>query len=152
MQTITQKSVLTSEQQKEIADQIAIIEKKTSAELRVGIRLERFKKERDIPLAELALNEFHYLGMDKTGMRTGVLFFFLIAEKGYRLLLDETIFQKLDANIVQSVENKMHQCFASNDFFTPLSNSLDILGKVLSQEFPILSNDINELPNEVSIR
>ena len=144
--------ILSTEERKVIADIIARIELKTSAELRVGIRLERKRGEHGVALAELALNEFYYLGMDKTGMRTGVLFFFLISEKEHRLMLDESIYKKIEPSVALEIENKMKKCYSSQSFFEPLKESLNALGEILAKEFPILPDDVNELPNDVSIR
>ena len=99
----TKNKILSPEEREAIAHLIAEIEKQTSAEVRVGIRRKRKFIERHIPLPELALNEFHFLGMDKTGMRTGVFFFFLMAEQQFRIILDETINNNIDQTLVQQI-------------------------------------------------
>ena len=148
----TKNKILSREERETIARVIEEIEKQTSAEVRVGIRWKRKFTERHLPLPELALKEFYFLEMDKTGMRTGVFFFFLIAEKQFRIILDETINKQIDQAILQQTESTLAACFQNNNFYISLKSALQILEPALSSQFPILHNDVNELSNEVSIR
>ncbi|MBS4029290.1 MAG: TPM domain-containing protein [Ignavibacteriales bacterium] len=148
----TKNKILSGVQRETIAQRIAEIEKRTSAELRVAIKIKRNRDEQTKALPELALNEFYYLGMDKTGMKTGVLLFILFSENKIEIIEDEMISTKVDQVFWNSIESLIAESFANGKMFETLLIALEKIGEVLANHFPILPGDVNELTNEVSIR
>ncbi|MDD8018650.1 MAG: TPM domain-containing protein, partial [Bacteroidota bacterium] len=74
------KNLLTKEEMKLVSDTIAEAEKKTIGEIRVSIRKARRFKERKLSIYDLAVKNFHELGMANTKDHTGVLIYLLMSD------------------------------------------------------------------------
>ena len=76
-------------------------EKTTSGEIRVSILQKRTKKQKELPIRDIALQEFYSIGMDKTRDKTGILIFILLKEKQFQIIADEGINNQVDPDTWQ---------------------------------------------------
>ncbi len=145
------RGILTNEDLSRIADAIKEVEKKSSGEVRVSIHEKKHRKEKHLTLIDLAAKEFHKLGMQKTKEGTGVLLYFLFSERKFQILADAGIYSKVPQLKWDEIALDISNHFKSGKFFDGIHYGIDECGKLLAKEFPVRHDDVNELPNEVSI-
>ncbi len=98
-----------------------------------------------------ALRHFVESGVSYTRDRTGILIFISELERRVELIADKGISEKIEqsqwddivANIIAGVRN--------NKLAGNLAESVETCGKLLSEHFPIKSDDTNELSNDITI-
>lgn len=128
---------------------IAEVEQKTSGEIRVVLRHVRHKKEKALSLHELALHEFHHLGMEKTQHRTGILILILFAERKFHIIADEGIHAKVDDGTWDKLAGKMSAHFKNEKYRGGIIETVREVGSLLARHFPRQAGDADELPNDV---
>ncbi len=143
------KKILSKEDLQALAGEIGEIEKKTSGEIRIVLRHRRHFTERKMSLQDLALKEFHKLGMSRTKHKSGVLIFLLVAERKFQIVADEGIHSKVEDGTWDSVAASMSRHFKANSFRKGLSEALQTVGQILVKHVPREGNEGNELSNEV---
>lgn len=143
---------LTDESLDNIASVIADIEKKTSGEIRICIKKKRGFLEKKHSPREIALKEFVRLKMNNTADKTGVLFFILLNEKKFEIIADEGINSKIPKEHWNEITIDLIKNFSKKKYLAGILNSLGKIGDVLVNEFPVKSDDRDELPNEVIIK
>lgn len=134
-----------------ISNLIKKVEKQTTAEIVLAIQEERkiFQKMKSIKqLAEL---EFSKAGIANTKDKTGVLIFILLSEKQFYILADKKISDKVSQKTFDELANEMSYQFRLGNFSSGILNCIESLAKLLSKEFPIRSDDTDELSNKVLI-
>lgn len=136
---------LTASEEQVIVEAIQIAEKNTSGEIRVHI--EKISKK---PPMKRALEVFHFLKMDATQLRNGVLIFVAVESKKFAILGDEGINNKVPENFWEVEKNLALSYFAKKEFAKGLELAILEVGKKLKEFFPYESNDTNELSNEIS--
>ena len=127
-------------------------EKTTSGELRVSILQKRNKKQKDLSLMELAVNEFNELKMNETRDKTGILIFLLLKEKQFQILADEGINEKVDPDTWKKQAKILVNFFKEKNYTEGLVTLIQNMGKILTEHFPIKEDDANELSDEVVIK
>jgi len=142
---------LTSKDMGTIAAAIGEAEKSTAGEIRVSIRRRRTWKERRLSLHEMALHEFYRLGMEKTKEKTGVLLYFLTVEKKFHIIADEGIHTKVADGYWDTLAVALGSHFKGQRFCQGICEAVQEIGRTLTREFPIQSDDTNELSNDVVI-
>lgn len=132
-----------------ISNKIAEMERITSGEIRVSVKESPhfLKKNKDIK--ELAQEEFFNLGMDKTRDKTGILIYILLEKKKFFVLADSGINEKVDPSTWENVKEEMLQQFLKGNFSNGVTTGIERVGNILSEHFPIKSDDTNELSNKV---
>jgi uncharacterized membrane protein len=135
-----------------ISNKIKETERKTSAEILVSIKEKRNLLEKGKSLRQLAEKEFYQSGITKTKDRTGVLIFILLSDRQFYILADKKISEKLEQKILDEIADEISQQFKAGMFASGIINCIERLGKILSNEFPINSDDINELSDKVLIK
>jgi uncharacterized membrane protein len=145
------KKFLSKQDLKDVAEAINDAEKKTSGEIRVGIRQKRTSKEKSLSVEHLARHEFVHLGMMKTKERTGILIFLLLESKEFYILADEHINQKVPPRSWDTVAQAMGANFAKREFRQGLLDAVRTVGDHLAAHFPAKHGDKNELSNEVDV-
>lgn len=143
--------LLTEEELHTIAKTISEVEAKTSGEIRVSIRRRRGWHERKLSIADLALREFHNLGMNKTEEKTGVLLFICVADRAFHILGDEGIHKKVPDKFWESLSDTMSSHFKDGKFCHGICSMIKEIGAVLAKEFPAHGKNPNELPNDVVV-
>ena len=136
---------LTSKEEAEIVEAIRIAEGNTSGEIRVHI-----EQKCDIDVYEHALEVFHYLKMDNTFQRNGVLIYVAVDNKSFVIFGDEGINNIVGGDFWNSTRDKIATQFQSANFKKGLIDGIHEAGKALAQHFPWDHNDKNELDNTIS--
>lgn len=138
---------LFSEKDREaIVSAIKEAEMDTSGEIRVHI--ESFCKEANV--LDRAAKVFAELGMHKTELRNGVLFYLATNDRKFAILGDAGINSKVPENFWECIKDKMTNHFKKGQFTDGFTEGLLLAGKQLKQHFPRATNDINELSDEIS--
>ena len=132
-----------------ISNKIAEAELKTSGEIRVSIKEEKSFSERNKNINEMAETEFYRLNMHRTRDKTGVLLFFLLAERKFYILADKGINEKVAADTWINVGREIEDNFRNGYFSKGIIAGIDIIGNILTEHFPIKPDDENELTNKV---
>lgn len=140
----TAKEIFNPTEQHEISHAISLAESHTSGEIRVCV--ERLY-EGD-PL-ERATYYFEKLGMDKTALKNGVLFYVAVDSHKFSIIGDQGIDKKVPENFWETTKELMKSHFKNNQIVDGLVAGIDLAGKQLKHFFPVDDDDINELPNEV---
>lgn len=136
---------LTASQEQALIQAIKIAEKNTSGEIRVHI-----EKETELPPFERALEVFHTLKMDATQLRNGVLFYIAVESKKFAILGDEGINELVPDDFWDEEKELVLSYFKKGEFSTGLELAILEVGKKLKQYFPFMSDDTNELSDEIS--
>jgi uncharacterized membrane protein len=144
-QYMSAKKFFTSEQQKAIVQAIADAELNTSGEVRVHID-DHCKED----VLGKAAKTFHKLKMNKTKLRNGVLFYLAVNDKKFAILGDKGIHEKVEENFWDNIKEEMLIHFKKEQFTEGLSKGIIMAGEKLKNHFPLQSDDINELDNDLS--
>lgn len=136
---------LTANEEAEIVEAIRIAEGETSGEIRVHI-----EQKCDIDVYEHALEVFHFLKMDNTMQRNGVLIYVAVDNKSFVIFGDQGINNSVGADFWNSTRDKISSQFKSGRFKQGLIDGIQEAGKALSQYFPWDHNDKDELDNTIS--
>lgn len=135
----------TETQEQELIEAIQSAETNTSGEIRVHI-----EKETKKPPMERVLEVFYFLKMDKTEQRNGVLIYIAVESKKFAILGDEGINKLVPVNFWDSEKELVLSHFKKGEFTKGLKLAIKEIGEKLVEFFPYQSNDINELPDEIS--
>ncbi|MCE1164996.1 MAG: TPM domain-containing protein [Bacteroidetes bacterium] len=134
-----------------IQNHIADIEKITSGEIRICFRMRRGWAEKKKTSRELALKEFHKLGMHNTKDATGVLIFILFGERIFEVIADKGINAKISGDKWETVKAHISGEFKKGMYKHGLIKALDEIGDVLKKEFARRGDDKDELSNDIVI-
>lgn len=143
------RKYLSKEDLEEVKKAISDVEKVTSAEIRLCLKLKRGFHERKKSYRELAFKEFYKLRMEKTADKTGVLIFILFLDKKFEIIADEGINSKISDDHWDIITSHLRNEFAQGNFKTGLINSLNEMKNILEISFPHKDNDVNELPDDI---
>lgn len=136
---------LTSEEETEIIEAIRIAERNTSGEIRVHI-----EQNYNGDIFNHALEVFHFLKMDNTLQRNGVLIYVAVNNKSFVVYGDKGINEKVGENFWNSTRDKIQQHFKNGNFKQGLIDGVSKAGQELSEYFPWEHSDRNELDNTIS--
>lgn len=136
---------LTSKEEEEIVEAIRLAEENTSGEIRVHI-----EEKSDKAAIERAKEVFNALEMYKTQAQNGVLFYINVTGHQFAILGDEGIDKVVPNDFWESTKDVVLKNFAENKFKKGLVEGIIKAGEQLKHYFPYQSDDINELPNEIS--
>lgn len=128
---------------------IAEAEKKTSGQIRIVVRHSKHWNEKRLSLHQLALKEFHRLGMQHTRNRTGVLLLLLFSERKFHIIADEGIHKKVDDGTWDRIAEVLSAHFKEGRYVQGISDAVTAVGAELTKHFPRSARDTNELPNDV---
>jgi uncharacterized membrane protein len=137
---------LTPDQQAQLMAAIRQAELETSGEIRVHL-------EEQCPGADpvaRAVAVFRHLGMHQTKERNGVLFYVAYGDRKFAVVGDAGIDAKVPTGFWDSTKDLMRQHFAANDLVLGLSEGIERAGQQLKQYFPRATDDVNELPDDIS--
>lgn len=140
------RKFFTEAQEQQIIDAIKHAELNTSGEIRVHVE-ETCKGD----AVERATHIFGELNMHQTELRNGILFYIATDSHKFAVVGDEGIHQKVAPNFWQTIKNEVIADFKSGDFAIGLSKGILHCGEALRKHFPYQDDDINELPDEISI-
>ena len=132
-------------QQKAVVDSIKAAELNTSGEVQVHIE-NTCKKE----VMDRATEVFASLHMHKTKLRNGVLFYLAVKDKKFAILGDAGINAAVTKDFWESIKESMQTEFRQGKFTEGLCNGILKAGEQLKSHFPYQSDDVNELPDDIS--
>jgi uncharacterized membrane protein len=138
-------SFFTEEQQAKILASVREAEESTSGEIRVHIETS-FKGD----VLDRAAWVFGKLGMHKTALRNGVLFYLAVEDRKFAIIGDAGINAKVPEGFWDSVKELTVKNFKDGKFSEGLSEGIILAGEQLKTHFPRKKDDINELPDEIS--
>lgn len=107
--------------------------------------LPRFYKDKIASL--YAKKQFYNLELNRT--KQAIMFFVSLDEKYVEIITDSEISKKIPNEFWHQVISEFTYDIKNEDFLTGYLKALKASKAILIQHFPILKNDINELPNEV---
>jgi len=143
--TKTARNYFTKEEKEDITFAIKNAELDTSGEIRVHIENTCKGDARD-----QAAYLFNKLEMHKTELRNGVLFYLAVKNRKFAILGDMGINHKVPENFWDNIRDTMLDHFRENKFADGLVEGITMAGKQLKEHFPYQSDDVNELPDEIS--
>lgn len=135
----------TKEEKALIREAIAAAEMDTSGEIRLHVD-NRCKGD----VLDCAAAWFEKLKMHKTEQRNGVLFYIAVKDHQFAILGDAGINAVTPVDFWENIKEEMLNFFRENRFADGLVKGIRMTGKQLKQHFPYQSDDINELPDEIS--
>ncbi len=139
------KDFFTKEQKSRIEKAITEAEKLTSGEIRLHI--DRTSHDN---VLDTAVEVFGKLGMQKTELRNGVLFYMSIVDKKFAVIGDKGINETVPKDFWDTIYTTIVDFFRKGEFTNGLCWAIMEAGKQLAEHFPIQPDDINELTNEIS--
>jgi len=122
-------------------------ERECSGEIRVHIE----PKLRGGELRSVAERTFERLGMTKTSLKNGVLLFIAAEEQTFIVLGDEGIHQRVGDDFWRDVAARLASAFQQGRFSDGIVDAVREVGIKLAHHFPHAMDDVDELPNELSI-
>jgi len=142
---IKASSFFTKEQLAQIRAAIIEAEEKTSGEIRVHIET-RVKGD----VLDRAAWIFKRIGMQGTAERNGVLFYLAVTNRKFAVIGDEGINSRVPAGFWNGVKELLEKHFAKKKFTEGLREGILLAGSQLKEHFPRKTDDINELPDDIS--
>lgn len=136
---------LSEKEEQAVVKAIQEAEKNTSGEIRVHIE----KSSEKEPL-ERAKEVFLFLKMNETEARNGVLFYLAIEDRTFAILGDQGIDAVVPDDFWNSTKDLVISEFTKGAFGRGLVLGIEEAGKKLKDFFPYLTNDTNELSDEIS--
>ena len=133
------------EEEATIIAAIQAAELATSGEIRVHVEVGARK-----PALEVATRTFRELGMEKTQDRNGVLILLAVDRREFAILGDEGINKVVPEDFWATERDLMQQHFKRGEFATGIEKAIEQIGVKLKQYFPYQTDDVNELPDEIS--
>lgn len=133
----------------QIEQAISHLEQQTSAELRVVVERKAKKGQSAIARAEQLFAE---LEMQNTVQRNAVLIYLSFKPHYVAVVGDKGIHAKVGDDFWQSVYAVMKLLCRQGDYTQAICQGILQVEQQLARHFPVQSNDVNELPNEVIIK
>nr|MCU0409475.1 TPM domain-containing protein [Bacteroidales bacterium] len=90
------------------------------------------------------------LGMDKTELRNGVLFYLAVHDRKFAILGDAGINAKVPEGFWDDISSLMKSHFREGRFTEGLCQGILMAGDQLKSHFPFMRDDENELPDDIS--
>jgi uncharacterized membrane protein len=137
---------LSTKEEQEIVEAICIAEKNTSGEIRVHL-----EKTTSIPAMSRAQEVFFQLEMQKTKDSNAVLIYVAVENKLFAICGDKGINDLVPSDFWETTKSTIANSFQRGNFKQGLVDGILLAGIQLKKYFPYESDDVNELPNEISI-
>jgi uncharacterized membrane protein len=138
-------TLFTKEQQAQILAAVSEVERNTSGEIRIHI-----EASADGDVLDRAAWLFSKLGMQKTELRNGVLFYLALENKKFAVIGDAGINSKVPPDFWDKTKETLQNHFREGKFTEGLISGVLMAGNQLKKHFPRLSGDVNELPDDIS--
>jgi len=141
------RKFLTKEQKEDILNAIHAAEKLTSGEIRVHL-------ESKCPgdALERAKEVFQQLKMHETHLHNGALIYLAIADRKLAIFGDQGINEVVADDYWENVKETILKLFKEGTFAEGLCVAIGMIGEKLKEHFPYRDDDINELPDDISIK
>ncbi len=137
--------MFTDEEKQQVVAAIQSAEQNTSGEVKVHVE----SKCLSTPL-QRAQEVFVTLGMQKTQLRNGVLFYIALDDHKFAICGDSGIHACVPENFWESTKDVMRGYFRQNKLIEGICAGIEKAGQQLKLHFPYQSDDINELSDDIS--
>ena len=98
---------------------------------------------------ERALRAFRELEVSRTAERTGILILVSLLERRVQVLADSGINARVKPGTWDEIVEIVLAGIKAGDLCRGLCDAIDRCGEILSREFPIQPDDVNELPDQL---
>lgn len=144
---------LTAEDLDMIAASVTNAEAGTSAEIRVHLEphVPRAHFRRSLDPLERAREVFASLGMETTRDRNGVLIYIALDDHKFAIFGDEGIHARVGDGYWQAIRDVMRERLRRGATREAIVIAVEELGRALASHFPRRPDDVDELPNRVSV-
>lgn len=132
--------------QKRIVAAIHQAELQTSGEVRVHIEAQCPTDD----VLERAQELFAELGLHRTALQNGVLFYLATQNRKFAVIGDKGIDQKVPAGFWNDVKDTLRGHFSAGRFTEGFCAGIELAGYQLKTYFPRQADDANELPDDIS--
>ena len=139
------RQLLNHEEDRRVVEAIQEAEKNTSGEIKVHI-----ENHCRGHVEERSLNIFNHLKMNETQLRNGVLIYLAIKDRKFAILGDEGINKVVGDGFWNDVKDLMLSYFKEGRFTEGLEMGIQRCGEKLKAFFPYQSDDVNEIPDDIS--
>ena len=134
------------EEKEKIVQAIKDAEKETSGEIRLHLDL-RCKGE----ALEQVVKMFEKLKMYETQLRNGTLIYLAVTDHKFAIFGDEGRNEIVPDNFWEDVKEEMRELFVKGQFADGVARGIFLVGEKLKEFFPYQEDDINELPDDISM-
>ena len=138
-------TILNREEDQRLVEAIRQAERNTSGEIKVHIE-NRCKGD----VEQRSLYIFDKLKLNETQLRNGVLIYLAIKDHKFAILGDKGINDVVEDNFWNDVKDLMLNQFKAGHFADGLEQGIMRCGEKLKAYFPYQSDDINEIPDDIS--
>ncbi len=139
------RNFFSPEEKQQITRAIQEAENNTSGEIRVHI-----ENECKADAMGRATVVFEKLGMTKTELRNGVLFYLAVKSHKFAILGDKGLDEKVPEHFWDEVKAVMLKRFSQQEFAQGLAEGILMAGMELKKHFPLQPDDVNELSDDIS--
>ena len=139
------RRILNNEEDRRVVEAIKQAEMDTSGEIKVHIENHCRGKVED-----RSLFIFNHLKMNETKQRNGVLIYLAVRDHMFAILGDEGINKVVEADFWNDIRDLMAAAFKEGRFAEGLEQGIQLCGEKLKTYFPYQTNDVNEIPDEIS--
>ncbi len=133
------------DEQQRIKEAVQAAEKNTSGEVRICV-----EKTCSEEVLDRAAKYFYQLDMHKTKLRNGVLIYLATTDRKFAIIGDAGINQKVPVDFWDQTKVKMVEQFKQGNLVEGVITGIVKAGEQLKSYFPYQTDDINELPDDVS--
>ena len=138
-------TILNREEDRRVVEAIKQAELNTSGEIKVHIE-NRCKGD----VEKRSLVVFNKLKLNETKLQNGVLIYLAVRDHKFAILGDEGINNVVGQGFWNDVKDLMLSHFKENRFADGLEQGIQRCGEKLKTYFPYQSDDVNEIPDEIS--
>lgn len=138
-------TILNHEEDRRVVEAIKQAELNTSGEIKVHIE-NRCRGD----VEQRSLVVFNKLKLNETRLRNGVLIYLAVKDHKFAILGDKGINNVVDDGFWNDVKDLMLSHFREGRFADGLEQGIMRCGEKLKAFFPYQSDDINEIPDEIS--
>ena len=138
-------TILNHEEDRRVVEAIKQAELNTSGEIKVHIE-NRCRGD----VEQRSLVVFNKLKLNETRLRNGVLIYLAVKDHKFAILGDKGINNVVDDGFWNDVKDLMLSHFREGRFADGLEQGIMRCGERLKTFFPYQSDDINEIPDEIS--
>lgn len=132
-------------EKKQLITAIQQAELNTSGEIRLHI-----ESDCKTDVLDRAAYLFKKLEIHKTAQRNGVLFYLATNDRKFAILGDSGINQIVPEGFWNDIKEMLFEEFKQGNFSFGLEKGVLKAGDILKKHFPYQSNDVNELPDDIS--
>jgi uncharacterized membrane protein len=136
-----------------IANAVRDAERRTSAEVRVHVerRVAHGLRRRTTDPMARAREVFAALGMHRTTHRSGVLIYLAVEDRKLAIVGDDGIHTRVGDEYWTGVRDRMVHRLRTGSAAGALVAAVDEVGATLAHHFPRRPDDVDELPDDVSL-